>query len=59
MDLKNKIFSFILMAILIFTLNIKITNAQSIAQSRISSVTNINTGTDRVVEIMQEDFLRV
>ena len=56
MDLKNKIFSFILMAILIFTLNIKITNAQSIAQSRISSVTNINTGTDRIVEIMQEDF---
>ena len=53
---KNIVTSiFLFFIVSIFLINIKQVNAQTIAQPAIGSITNVNVGTDRIIEMIQSD----
>ena len=45
----------LLTVLLIFAINFKFVNAQVLIQPAIGSITNINSGTDRIIEMIEDD----
>ncbi len=52
---KNSCITLILAILLIFVTNFKIGHAQTLSQPMIGTITGINAGTERIIEMLQED----